>query len=298
VDYQTFDVPVAGGKLHVGRWGAGSFLVIAAHGLTATHAHFHALADQLGHEVTLLAPDLRGRGRSSELGGPYGMASHADDLLAILDHVGAAAAVALGHSMGGFVAAVAADRHPERFPAVILVDGGLPFDLGPLASAPSEQVIRAMTGPALDRLRMTFPSPAAHLDYWRSHPALANDWNAYIERACGYDLVGEPPELRSSVSEKAVLEDADSELRSGDVMGALRRLTQPVVLARAPRGIFNQEPPLYPNAVAEAGRALTPQLTDVVIPDVNHYTILLTERGAKAVAEIVGTRQPRGHQPL
>ena len=69
--------------------------------------NFEALADQLGDAVTLLAPDLRGRGRSSA-GGPYGMAAHADDLMAVLDHAGAADALVVGHSMGGFAAVVAA----------------------------------------------------------------------------------------------------------------------------------------------------------------------------------------------
>jgi pimeloyl-ACP methyl ester carboxylesterase len=100
VAYQAFDVQVPGGQLHIGRWGSGRAVVIAAHGLTGTHMNFEALADQLGDGVTLLAPDLRGRGRSSTVGAPYGMARHADDLMAVLDHADAADALTVGHSMG------------------------------------------------------------------------------------------------------------------------------------------------------------------------------------------------------
>ena len=63
--YEVFDVQVPGGTLRVGRWGSGPGLVIAAHGLTGSHVNFEALAEQLGDAVTLLAPDLRGRGRTT-----------------------------------------------------------------------------------------------------------------------------------------------------------------------------------------------------------------------------------------
>ena len=287
--YEAFDVEVPGGTIRVGRWGRGPDVVIAAHGLTATHVTFEALADQLGDQVTLLAPDLRGRGRSAA-GAPYGMAAHADDLVAVLDHCLVQRALVVGHSMGGFAAVVAADRHPDRVAGLVLIDGGMPLDLSALAGLPVEQVVRAITGPALDRLRMTFPSREAYLDYWRAHPALAADWNEYIERGYSYDLVSAASGLVSSVSEEAVLEDSASELRSGDVELALRRLALPVVLVRAPLGMFGAEPPLYPDPTVAAARARVRQLADVLVPGVNHYTILLTKRGATAVADVIRGR--------
>ena len=197
VAYQAFDVPVREGKLHVGRWGSGPAVVLAAHGLTGTHMNFEALADQLGDAVTLLAPDLRGRGRSTA-GGPYGMAAHADDLMAVLDHAGVADALVV------VIPWAASPRSwppalPGRVRDLVAVDGGLPLELGSLAGLPVEEAVRAVLGPSLDRLAMTFPSPQAYLEYWRPHPALAADWNDYIERSFSYDLAGQAPELASSV---------------------------------------------------------------------------------------------------
>lgn len=281
---------MAGGNVHVGRWGAGPRVVLAVHGLTANHRHFQALAEQLGDDVTLIAPDLRGRGRSNSVAGTSSMPVHADDLARVLDHVGVDRALVIGHSMGAFVAVVAAARHCERVAGLVLVDGGIPFDVTHLAAVPIEELVRAIVGPTLDRLRLTFTSPQAYLDFWRPHPALAADWNRYVEDAYLYDLEGEEPGLRSSVREAAVLEDSASQLRDGVVEESLARLDGPVLLIRAPRGLFDQVPPLYPDASLPGARARLAQLDDAVVPDVNHYTVLLSERGASEVARLIRSR--------
>ena len=79
--YSTFDVPAAGGPLHVGRWGDGDRVVVAAHGITGNHRSWQGVARALGPDVSLVAPDLRGRGASAKLPGPFGMRAHADDLV-------------------------------------------------------------------------------------------------------------------------------------------------------------------------------------------------------------------------
>ncbi len=107
--YRTFDLPVTGGTLHTAVWGTQGPVVLCSHGLTANHTEFQALADQLGDEFRVIAPDHRGRGRSCDITGPWGMAAHATDLVALLDHLGIRKVdLLLGHSMGGFVAAITA----------------------------------------------------------------------------------------------------------------------------------------------------------------------------------------------
>jgi pimeloyl-ACP methyl ester carboxylesterase len=72
----------------------------------------------------LLMPDLPGYGHTPGLdSGPLGLAAHADWLADWLHGAGAAPAVVLGHSMGGVVALLLAERHPEAVSAVIDVDG-------------------------------------------------------------------------------------------------------------------------------------------------------------------------------
>lgn len=287
--YERFEVATPDGVLTVGRWGDAETVVLAAHGVTGNHMDFAALADALGSEVTLVAPDLRGRGGSNGIASPFGMAAHADDMRAVLDHLGLERVMVLGHSMGGFVALVTADRHPDRVHRLVLVDGGLPLNLGPLAERPVEELTQLLLGPSLQRLEQTFATPEDYLDFWRPHPALEGEWNDYVERRSLYDLVGEAPNLRSSVSGVAVVEDTKSDLFGGDAAIALENLRHPAIFLRAPRGQFNQVPPLYPDDQVEEILRKVPRLRYELIPDVNHFTILLAERGAKAVAGVVRT---------
>jgi pimeloyl-ACP methyl ester carboxylesterase len=285
--YDVLQVPVQGGDLTVGRWGTGQRVVVAAHGVTANHASFHPLADALGDGFTLLAPDLRGRAGSRDLGAPYGMPAHAADVAAVIEQLAGRPVLLLGHSMGGFVAAVTAGRYPDLVSHVVLVDGGLPLDLGPLADLPIEQVLTAVIGPAMERLDMTFPSVEAYLDHWRPHPALAPVWSPYVERYLETDLFRDGDVLRPSAQKEAVIADTESDLREGSVEAALKVLTQPTVHLRAPRGVMDQTPPLYPDDVVDRWRAVVPQLEGGLVDDVNHYSILLAEHGAHQVADVV-----------
>lgn len=71
---------------------------------------------------TCIAPDLRGAGESDAPTRGYSMARYADDLVAVLDAVGAPQAVCCGLSMGGYVLFELWRRYPGRIRALILCD--------------------------------------------------------------------------------------------------------------------------------------------------------------------------------
>lgn len=279
--YDTVDVPVEGGLLRVGRWSATdpqAPVVLAVHGVTANHLCWQRLAAL--DRVTLVAPDLRGRGRSGRLPGPAGMDRHVDDLVAVLDHLGLEAPLLAGHSMGGFVAAALVARHPERVAATVLVDGGLPFPALP-EGVTFEQALQATIGPAAQRLTMTFATPEAYLDYWRPHPAFADAWSPEVEAYLTYDLEGE----RSSVSIDAVRDDSEGLL---DPTVAARRaasLPPGTVFLRAPAGMMGDPGGLYPAELVEQHRTAFPALELSDVPGTNHYTIVMADPGARAVAD-------------
>ena len=286
--YSNFTVPVAGGDLFVGRWSGDGPIVLGVHGITANHLSWPYVVEALNGDVQFVAPDLRGRGGSGELPGPYGMAAHAADLVAVLDAVGVDRAVVVGHSMGGFVAVVMADLYPDRVDKLVLLDGGIPLPPDGLDLSLDER-LNAVIGPAMARLSMTFPTRQAYLDFWRPHPALANWWSDVVESYLEYDIGGQEPELRSRVSIDAVRGDAADMLTQPTVPDAVENLKHPTLWLRAPRGLLNQVPPLYPHEYAAEVVRQTPQLTEAQLPDCNHYTLSLEPTAAKAVADHIRT---------
>lgn len=297
--YRTHDVPVGGGTLRVGEWGSHDSehhgaAVIAVHGITASHLAWASLAKALP-QVRLIAPDLRGRGRSAGLPGPYGMARHVADLEAVIQSLELPPAILLGHSMGAFVAVVAAHLYPDQFSNVLLIDGGLPLSVP--AGISKEDLLESILGPAAARLSMTFPDRATYLEFWKQHPAFADQGGDDIDGLAdyaSYDLTGTEPFLRPSASLEAVRADSMDQYGGGVVQAALDGLRRPgaersqvVSLLTAPRGLLNQTPGLYSPAEIERWRAELPALKIREVPDVNHYTIVMSAAGASAVAREV-----------
>lgn len=283
--YEVLEVPVEGGVLAVGRWpgGADAPVVLAAHGITANHLTWAAVARALDGAVTLLAPDLRGRGRSNNLPEPYGMRAHVEDLVAILDEFGVERTPLAGHSMGGFVVTTAAAAHPDRFGPLVLVDGGLSLPVPPAADL--DDMIEALIGPAMARLSMTFASRTAYREFWRAHPALADAWSEDVENYVDYDLVGAEPELRSSCVKAAVRTDGSDILLNQDVIDAILAPTTEAVFLWATRGMQNEPQGLYDERRIGMVALDHERVRASAVPGANHYSILLADAPARAVAE-------------
>jgi pimeloyl-ACP methyl ester carboxylesterase len=239
--------------------------------------------------VSLVAPDLRGRGRSGALPAPYGLAQHALDVVDVLDHLGVGSAVTMGESMGAYVAVVLAGLHPTRVDRLVLVDGGLPLPIVIPEGFDPAFLVEAGMGPMLERFRKTFPTRAAYFDHWRVHPALQGAWSADFESYLDYDIAEtRAPELRTSVSEDAIRGDLlDVAARPDLVPDAFTSLRCPVTLLRATRGMNDEPAPGLSDELVDQWTAVVPQLIDEVVDDTNHYTICLGERGSRRIADHV-----------
>jgi 3-oxoadipate enol-lactonase len=97
--------------------------VVLIHGFPLDHTMWRGQLDALSREGRLLAPDLRGFGRSVVTAGTVTMEQMADDLAAILSAAGVTEPVVFcGLSMGGYVAWQFWRRHRDRLAALILCD--------------------------------------------------------------------------------------------------------------------------------------------------------------------------------
>lgn len=280
------DVTVPGGiYCHVWEPDNPAGTILAVHGITSSSRAWEPLARQLP-DWRIVAPDLRGRGASNALPGPYGMARHAEDVAAALDLLGIEHVVPVGHSMGGFVIVTLAHRRPDLLDRLVLVDGGLP--LPRLEGINPDDALNALLGPAAERLSRTFESPAAYVEFWQLHPAF-RDWNDDVERYVRYDLHPADGGFRPATSYDAMAGDHCDLIRAegNDFMESLTNLTVPAVFLRAPRGMVDEEGGLFPPPYAQQWADRLPGVTVVDVPDVNHYTITLSNHGAAAVADAV-----------
>jgi lipase len=107
-------------RLHVHEWGdPAAPPVVCLHGVTGHGERFRRLAEERwAHRFRVLAPDLRGHGRSA-WEPPWSLAAHVADLVETFD---LAAADWVGHSFGGRLVLELAARHPERVRRAVLLD--------------------------------------------------------------------------------------------------------------------------------------------------------------------------------
>ncbi|MBB5869701.1 pimeloyl-ACP methyl ester carboxylesterase [Allocatelliglobosispora scoriae] len=283
MEYLDIDVPA--GPLRALRFGSGPRIALAAHGITASAMSYRTVARHLPDEWSLISLDLRGRGGSNGLAGPFGMTRHAADICAAAEQFGAAAEpiVLTGQSMGAYAALRAAVARPDLFSKMVLVDGGLPLPVP--EGADLDQLLKLTLGPALARLSETYASEEVYVDFFRAHPALGTEWNDDIEAYARYDAAGEPGAIHSKANPAAVAEDGRDLLVGAASFGAdLIDLRVPTVLLHAPKGMFGQEPGMLPQPLVDHWAQQAPQLRTELIAETNHYTILMTDRPAATIA--------------
>jgi lipase len=105
-------------RLHVHEWGDPTAPpVVCLHGVTGHGARFRRLAEERLGRFHVLAPDLRGHGRST-WEEPWTLKAQIDDLV---DTFGEPAAW-LGHSLGGRLVMEMTARQPELVERAVLID--------------------------------------------------------------------------------------------------------------------------------------------------------------------------------
>jgi pimeloyl-ACP methyl ester carboxylesterase len=107
------------GALHFVERGTGQPLLLI-HGLMASFEMFEPVLDQFAAHHRVIAPDLRGHGRSRELPPPYTVRQLAADLSDLLERLGVESVDVLGYSQGGAVAQQLALDDPARCRRLVL----------------------------------------------------------------------------------------------------------------------------------------------------------------------------------
>jgi pimeloyl-ACP methyl ester carboxylesterase len=109
-------------NIHYVRTGGYKPPLILLHGLTGSGACWTPFARALEGNYDVVMPDARGHGKSSAPLRGYLYCDYASDVIGLIEALGLAAPVLLGHSMGGMTAAVVASQVGTAIRGVILAD--------------------------------------------------------------------------------------------------------------------------------------------------------------------------------
>ncbi|MDJ0687119.1 MAG: alpha/beta fold hydrolase [Xenococcaceae cyanobacterium MO_188.B32] len=165
---------VRGLRLYLCAWGPEEGpLVLCLHGILEQGAAWSEVAIRLAQKgYRVIAPDLRGHGRSDHVGkgGSYNLMDFLADIDAIVDFLADRAFTLVGHSLGSVVAAIFASIRPQKVKNLVLVETILPTEaeeenaaeqlathLDYLASPPKHPVFPDVEA-AAERLRQGTPA--------------------------------------------------------------------------------------------------------------------------------------------
>ena len=143
-------IPIGDIELAVVDQGHGVPLLLV-HGFPLDHSMWAGQIEGLSDSCRVIAPDLRGFGRSDVTVGSVTMAQMADDLAALLDGLEINEPVVFcGLSMGGYVGWEFFQRHHERLRGLVLCDTRAICDSSEVAQGRRDTATKVVTeGPAV-----------------------------------------------------------------------------------------------------------------------------------------------------
>ncbi|HTT02390.1 MAG TPA: alpha/beta hydrolase [Steroidobacteraceae bacterium] len=122
-------------------YGHGEPAIVLVHGWSCSSAYWSAQLDDLKSHYTVVTVDLAGHGASGRNRRDWSMVHYGADVAAVVQHMGNAHVVLVGHSMGGPVVLEAAARLGSRVIGIIGVDTFKRIDLPPPARDQVEKQI-------------------------------------------------------------------------------------------------------------------------------------------------------------
>lgn len=237
-------------ELYHAEAGTGMPLVLI-HGFPLDHTLWHHQLGGLRDVAHVLAPDLRGFGKSPSAHGTVTMDTHARDVARLLDRLHMERAVVCGLSMGGYVALAFAGLFPERLAGLILCNTRAVAD-GEEARKTRETVARRAIEEGMAALAPILVHPLLSEPTRKAHPGLLGFIEAMIARQ---DPAGVAASSRAMAARP-------------DRMSLLKQITAPALVITGSKDV------LIAPTESHAMAAELPNAQLVMIPDVGHLSCL------------------------
>lgn len=274
----TRDIPMTphsleinGIRLHYVTWGQFSQperAVLLVHGLTHNHMIWSELGPALAEKGWyLIAPDLRGRGWSSKPSHGTGIPYHVHDLLALCDALGLPQVHFIGHSLGALIGYFFAAIYPHRLGKFVAIDAG---------GRPAPNILDILR-PVLERLGQVYSSLDAYLQNIRKASSSVHPWSDFWERFYRFDAEVQRNGTVTLHASRAAIEEemiVNATINNDVLFPAIKA---PTLIMRAGQGTYQPDWFILSPEEAERVHSLIKGSTLEVIPDGNHYTIILSE---------------------
>ena len=260
--------------------------VLLLHGLSANaHSFGGIMAAGDRTAFRFIAPDLRGRARSSKPVTGYEMAHHARDVIALLDALHIKQVILGGHSFGGYLAIYIAAHYPGRVSKLLVID----------AAISSHPRIAILLKPSLDRLTQIATSATDYLAEIRSAAYLNGMWDDSIEAYFRAELSENADGTAQSATSGSAIAQSSYGIAIEPWLHHVQQTQQPTLLLNA-IGAFGSEgtPPLFDEVVARATARAFPNGRYDTIPG-NHITLLFGD-GASAIRSALDRFSAGGSQ--
>ncbi|HVO41760.1 MAG TPA: alpha/beta hydrolase [Aggregatilineales bacterium] len=259
--------------------------VLFIHDLVANGLSALRLSTLLVHRRRVIAPDLRGRGRTDMPISDFGVSTHSRDLLACLETLGVDRFVAMGHGYGAFIALTLAAGNPERVAGLIMLDGGGAIDDHSLSV---QECYYA-------ELPFRYPSVEDYVAGLQNHP-LYQPWTGELESFVRSTIQSQPNGTGMRLLSRPAFESdrrAAVEETLPGVHNLYSRVKCPVLILRAGKGITEEGDQMLSDDAIALMTASMPNTKVLTIAEATHITLLTVPSAARntAILEFLGIEE-------
>ena len=119
------------------------------HGGLGSGDMFGPVRTELAANHQVIAPDLQGHGRTADIDRPLDVRLMADDIAALIRHLGLDRPDVVGYSLGGGVAFMTAVKYPELVRKLVVASAHITYDALDPAMYPQQEQVGAAAADAL-----------------------------------------------------------------------------------------------------------------------------------------------------
>ena len=241
--------------------------MLLIHGMNAHSRWWDFIAPQLLDRYQVAAMDLTGMG-DSDYRYEYSSSTYAEEILAVLDDAKFGTdSIVVAHSFGGYMAVRAANKAPDRFKALVMVDSGIRHPDDPVPEQIWMSGARSKIYPdketALNRFRVQPPQPCDNeflLQYIARNSLMPVDggWTWKFDEDLLTSLTDaerKPEEFQALTMTLGVIFGADSELFSRRTLEYMQELIpEPFLIkeiANAQHHLFLDQPQAFVESLLE-----------------------------------------------